>query len=271
MLREKSIKILEALAAFKYLNTWHLLRLKLANHRSNLNKPLKELLFHNMIWKQCFGVDPKQWRLNNFYYLKTKWKEFLCTNIWYSQEQILMPIWTSSIFIRDYFHRTNAIDFQIELYLYILKKWWKVLVFDRYFDHIWESKKGSLRAKTKLIFEDNSFFIPDAIIKLELDLKIKLFAFEIYNGLNTKRVLQQLHKHIISLQQWLVSISQNEKIGSRVLILFDSKVAMDAAVSRVSQDDIFIKFKNLFLFSYIDLIKFDFNSWQYFDQTRALL
>lgn len=175
------------------------------------------------------------------------------------------------MFIRDYYHRTNAIDFQIELFLYTIKKWWKVTVYDKYYDHIWNPKKGSLKAKTKITFYDGTYFIPDAIIMLNMGYKMKLYAFELYNGIQTKRVLQQLQKHKISLQQGLLSITLNQKIGSKVLIVFDSKVAMDAVINRMSKDNSFSNFKNLFLFSTIDLLKSDFNSWYYFDRTKGIL
>ena len=160
MLKEKSIKILESLAIFKFLNTSQLIKLWVAKHKPNLVSTYKELQLHNMIGKLTFGVHPKLWRLQNYYYLKPKWKNFLIEHLYYSETRIKMPIWTSSMFFRDYYHRTNAIDFQIELYLHVLKKWWKILLYDTYYDHTWSTKKNSpLKAKTKLyttpISQDN--------------------------------------------------------------------------------------------------------------------
>jgi len=59
MLKERSIKILESLAIFKFLNTTQLIRLKVAKHKPNLNNHFKELQLHNMIGKLSFGVHPK--------------------------------------------------------------------------------------------------------------------------------------------------------------------------------------------------------------------
>lgn len=262
MLKERSIKILEALAVFKFLNTSQFTRVGVTKHKPNLNKSFKELQLHNMIWKLSFWVHPKLWRLQNYYYLKQKWKIFLIESLQYNEKNIKMPIGTSSMFFRDYFHRTNAIDFQIELYLHVLKAWWEILLYDTYYDHTWSTKKNApLKAKTKLIFSNGAFFIPDAITKITLGGIVKIFTFEIYNWVDTKRVTQQLYKHLQSLQEWLPSIALNEKKGSKVLLLFDSKSCMDAVIDRISNDDSFLHFKNLFLFSDTVNMKSNFNSW----------
>ena len=272
MLKERSIKILEALSIFKFLNTSQLIRVGVAKHKPNLNRSYKELRLHNMIGKLTFWVDPKRWRLQNYYYLKPKWKRFLLENLQYNENNIKMPIGTSSMFFRDYYHRTNAIDFQIELYLYVLKQGWEILLYDTYYDHTWSTKKNApLKAKTKLIFNDGSFFIPDAITKLRLNGVIKIFTFEIYNGLDTKRVVQQLQKHLQSLQEWLPSIALDEKKGSKVLLLFDSTSCMNAVIDRVSWDDSFTHFKNLFLFSDTASMKSNFNSWCNYERERVEL
>ena len=272
MLKERSIKILEALSIFKFLNTSQLIRVGVAQYRANLNKAFKELQLHNMIWKLSFWVHPKLWRLQNYYYLKPKWKIFLVENLQYNEKSIKMPIGTSSMFFRDYYHRTNAIDFQIELYLHILKSWWEIFLYDTYYDHTWSTKKNApLRAKTKLIFNDGTFFIPDAITKVKLNNQIKIFTFEIYNWIDTKRVKQQLYKHVKSLQEWLPSIALDEKKGSKVLLLFDSTSCMNAVIGRVSKDTSFLNFKNLFLFSDTISMKSNFNSWCNYEREQVEL
>lgn len=124
-LQEKSLKILEVLAMFKFLNSSQLIRLGIAKHRPNLNRNYKELLSLNLIGKLSFWVHPKLWRLQNYYHLKPKAKNVLL-DIWYNENKIRIPLNTNSMFFRDYYHRTHAIDFQIEMYLYIIKSWWEI-------------------------------------------------------------------------------------------------------------------------------------------------
>ena len=89
ILKEKSIKILEILAIFKFLSTSQLLKLNIAQHKPNLVRPIKDLLFYNLIWKLTFGVDPKRWKLENIYYLKSKWVKFLQDELNYNEAQTI--------------------------------------------------------------------------------------------------------------------------------------------------------------------------------------
>ena len=98
-------------------------------------------------------------------------------------------------------------------------------------------------------------------MKLKVDDEMKIYTFEIYNGQDTKRVMQQLQKHILSLQEGLPSIALNEKKGSKVLLLFDSVACMIAVKYRVCSDSNFLNFKNLFLFSDTKTININFDSW----------
>jgi len=98
-------------------------------------------------------------------------------------------------------------------------------------------------------------------MKLRLDGEIKIYTFEIYNGQDTKRVMQQLQKHIQSLQEGLPSIVLDEKKGSKVLLLFDSSSCMRAVMARVCSESIFLNFKNLFLFCDTQTSNTHFDSW----------
>ncbi|MEN4052703.1 hypothetical protein [Sulfurimonas sp. NWX79] len=98
-------------------------------------------------------------------------------------------------------------------------------------------------------------------MKLKVDGEIKIYTFEIYNGQDTKRVMQQLQKHIRSLQEGLPSVTLNEKKGSKVLLLFDSTSCMRAVMDRVKSESVFMNFKNLFLFNDTQTLKTQFDSW----------
>jgi hypothetical protein len=98
-------------------------------------------------------------------------------------------------------------------------------------------------------------------MKLRVDDAIKIYTFEIYNGKDTKRVMQQLQKHIKSLQEGLPSVALNEKKGSKVLLLFDSTSCQRAVMKTVKSESVFVNFKNLFLFNDTQTLKTQFDSW----------
>jgi len=253
-LKEKSLKILEVLAIFKFLSTSQFITLKIAKYKSNIVSPLKELMFYNLIWKITFGVDPKKWKLENIYFLKAQGVKFLKEELFYKENKnIKYPIWTYKMFYRDYFHRLFTIEFHIQLFIYLVQNNWTIEVFDTYFDKVGSNRiDANLKAKTKLIFNDGTYFIPDAICLYKKNNKEHIFVFEFYRWMDTKRVINQLYKHLNSLSQWLPSKAFNKKIGSKVLVLFETKIAMQCLIKRFQIDAKFRNFDNLFIFNYLD-------------------
>jgi len=263
ILKEKSLKILEVLAIFKFLSTSQFLTLQISNNKSNLVRPIKDLLFYNFIGKLTFGVDPKKWKLENIYYLKNKWVRFLQEQLKYNDDTVIKyPIWTSSMFFRDYYHRLYTIQFHIKLFIYLVQNNWTIKTFDTYFDKIGSNRiDANLKAKTKLIFKDGSYFIPDAICLYEKANKPYIFTFEMYRGKDTKRVLKQFIKHLKALHEWLPSKVFNKKIGSKVLCLFNTREAMINVIKRFTQDSKFNNFDNLFIFNYLEWWDVSLNTW----------
>ena len=262
-LKEKSIKILEILAIFKFLSTSQIITLNIAKHKPNLVGPIKDLIFYNLIGKITFWVDPKKGKLENVYYLKIKWVKFLKDELNYDEDiKIKYPIWTNSLFFRDYFHRLYTIQFHIKLFIYLVQNNWTIRIFDTYFDKTWSNRiDANLKAKTKLIFKDGSYFIPDAICLYEKENKPYIVTFEIYRGKDTKRVLKQFIKHLNALSEWLPSKVFNKKIGSKVVALFDTKEAMISVIKRFRQDSKFHNFDNFFIFNYLEDWNLDMNTW----------
>jgi len=264
ILKEKSLQILEVLAIFKFLSTSQLLTLNIAKSKPKFNKPFHQLLSYDLVWRLTFWVDPKKWKLENIYYLKIKWVKFLQDELNYELDNktIKYPIWTNSMFFRDYFHRLSTIEFHIQLFIYLVQNSWTIKTFDTYFDKIGSNRvDANLRAKTKLIFNDGTYFIPDAICLYEKQNKPHIFTFEIYRGNDTKRVLKQFNNHLKALNQGLPSKVFNKKIGSKVFVLFDTINAMNSVIQRFSTDSKFRNFDNLFIFNYLDNWYLNMYNW----------
>jgi hypothetical protein len=292
MLKPRSIKVLESLALFKYLSVNQLIRLRVSLYPQSFTNVFKELILHNMVWVIRFGVDPKRWKIPNVYFLKENGVKFLVQEFNLKKESIKYPIGTSSMFFKDYYHRVSCIDFQIEMVLYLISKWWDIIYYSSYYDKIgsnrWCLKKnkpnskkyeelydGLLVSKCKLYFRDWSYFIPDGLMKYKIDWKVKIATLEMYNGNDTKRVVRQLLQHIESLKQWLPSLEFDVKIWSRVFVLFETKSAMVSLIELINRWEGVIKefkyFKEHFLFNYLDAMKEEFDSWIYFDGESALV
>lgn len=263
ILKDKSYKILEVLSIFKFLSTSQLILLKIANHKSNLVKPINDLILYNLIGKLSFWVHPKKWKLENIYYLKEKWVKLLMEQKNYDESTIIKyPIWTSNMFFRDYFHRIITIQFQIKLFIYIVQNNWTIKTFDTYFDKTWSNRvEANLKAKTKLIFNDGNYFIPDAICLYYKHLKPHIITFEYYRGKDTKRVLNQFNKHLKSLNEWLPSKVFNKKIGSKVICLFETKESMNSVIKRFQDDAKFQNFRYLFIFGCLESNDVDITSF----------
>jgi hypothetical protein len=278
MLKPRSIKVLESLALFKYLSVNQLIRLRVSLYPQSFTNVFKELALHNMIWVIRFGVDPKRWKIPNIYYLKDNGVKFLVQEFNLKKERIKYPIGTSSMFFKDYYHRVSCIDFQIEMVLYLISKWWEMMQYSSYFDKIgcnrwivknkklnlksknskgnfiWKlnTSRGSskkyeelydwtLTSKCKLYFRDWSYFIPDGLMMYRVDWNVKIATLEMYNGNDTKRVVRQLIQHIESLKQWLPSLEFDVKIWSRVFVLFESKSAMVSLIELINRWEWVIK------------------------------
>ena len=63
-----------------------------------------------------------------------------------------------------------------------------------------------------------------------------LFALEVYNGIDTKRVYAQLEKHLVALGEGRISELYGYPKAHRVLCVFETESALQAAVRRLCED-----------------------------------
>ena len=66
-----------------------------------------------------------------------------------------------------------------------------------------------------------------------------LFALEVYNGIDTKRVYAQLEKHLVALGEGRISELYGYPKAHRVLCVFETESALQAAVRRLCEDAAF--------------------------------
>ena len=139
---ESKLRILEALAVFKYLSTSQFIKLGIKKYASQLYPLYKELIQKKKpyISKVSFGVDPQQGRLEDIYFLTQNGVDFLVEQLEKNIENIKYPKNNNSLFARYYQHRKYCVDFHIQLRLEARKVGFLIPFFHYYFDKVGRTK-----------------------------------------------------------------------------------------------------------------------------------
>ena len=222
VLSASQTKILLSLARYKFLTTSQMLRLGISSRKSNLSvmlKPLKESK-RPFIGVMEFAFVPSKGRLQNFYYLKPKGKKLLMGSGMLTEADIRMPKGRTVMFTQDYFHRKYTIDCHISCDIAARERNIDIIHFDRYFDKTGNNRTGrNLQAKTKLEI-GNDYLIADGAILMEKGDVSRLFAFELYNDNNTKRICAQITKHLDGIRESSLCRNYGLEKGHRLLAVF---------------------------------------------------
>lgn len=266
---EKSLRILEALAIYKYLTISQMTMMGLGGekkYKTYLNTLLKKMRERKRPTIACikFAGTHKFQQREYVYYLTKYGVNDLILSSGLDKDEINYPIGTSSMYERDYSHRKCFIDTKIKLFEWAALQQIQVSFFESYYDYHGNSRSGTLRSKTsvQLSGQTSKRIIPDGIFALQVGNKMKLFALEIHLGRDTKRAMRQIANHIISLQSGSISIHYNLKIGNRVLYVFDNKNIMKSVISNfLKSKSIPNAYNDYFLFAYYEDILQNFENW----------
>ncbi|MGH1433802.1 MAG: hypothetical protein ACRBG0_05000 [Lewinella sp.] len=241
--------ILKALARYKFLTTSQMITLRISQRKSNLSvmlKPLKESK-RAFIGEMKFAFVPSKGRLENFYYLKPKGLKLLLESNIMEGQEVRIPKGRTVMFTQDYFHRKYTIDCHIACDLSAKQEGIQVLEFDRYFDKTGNNRTGkNLQARTKIKI-GREYLIADATLLLQKGDVTRLFAFELYNDRNTKRIIAQLQKHLEGVRDSSLCRNYSIEKGHRVLAVFSYPEVMKAVMERIKNQDLsdFILFSGL--------------------------
>lgn len=222
LLSPAQTKILLALARYKFLTTSQMITLGISNRRSNLSvmlKPLKESK-RALVGEMEFGFVPSKGRLENFYYLKPRGKKVILESGRLEEDEIKYPRGRNVMFTQDYFHRKYTIDCHIACDLAAKEQGFEVLAFDRYFDKVGNNRTGgNLQARTKIDI-DGDYIIADATLLLKKGDITRLYALELYNDRNVKRITAQIEKHLIGIRHSSLCKNYGIKKGHRLICVF---------------------------------------------------
>lgn len=264
-LKQKEEDALTFLAQYKFLSSSQFTLLGLYKNRgdvTNLLKPMAEQK-KPLIGVIKFPTDPTIGKLEYIYYLTKFGEKVLLEDLDYPQERI-KKVKSKPISTKDYFHRKSTIDFHIGLNQWLQNSRGEIKFLNYYFD-----KMGSFRDKDKKIREINKFylkdgksFIPDITVKFKVNNENFIFLFEQHNGKDTKRLLDQLHVHLLAIQEDVVSTKFKINKHNRVVVVCEEKSVKDSIIQRLQEINNFNNFYDFFIFKTNDELKEDFfNNW----------
>ncbi|AXX95730.1 hypothetical protein [Arcobacter ellisii] len=265
-LKQKESDTLVSLAKYKFLCSSQFTRLGLYKNKgdvTNLLKPMTEQK-KPLIGVIKFPTDPTIGKLEYIYYLTKFGEKVLLEDLDYPQEKI-KKVKSKPISTKDYFHRRATIDLHIGLNQWLQNNNGEIKFLNYYFD-----KVGTIKNKdNKSVIEINRFylengksFIPDISTKFRVNNENYIFLFEQHNGKDSKRLIDQLHIHLLAISQDVVSKKFKFNKSNRVAIVCEEKSVKDAVIQRLQKTDVFNTFHNFFIFKTNDELKEDFfNNW----------
>ena len=255
---------LRLLARYHYLTTKQLVALDFCASQTTA----AAIMARNMAGNRpfCRKVDyppsPVRGRLHSVYYLTKYGATRVIEELRLDPERVTYPKGKPPR-LQDYWHRLAMIDFQIEVDKFAQRHSAELGFFHTYFDKQGANRGtpqgGRLRALSKIEIGKEFYLIPDGVFLINApDGRQYLFAVEVYNGRDTKRVLRQLGKHAYLLDQGAVAAQYDLALPWRVLSIFEDKAAMKAVLNRAAALPELEAFTEYFAFSTLDMVRVDF-------------
>lgn len=266
-----NLEVLKLLNRYRFLTNPQFLRLGLVTKRNSVPRIMERFEFEKNphIGQKDFGFIAGRGRLHRLYYLQKRGAKLLAETLKLDEEEVAFEK-VKPPFLQDYFHRIATIDFHIELDTFAERMRCEVDFFHTYFDTEGANRgtppTGRLRRLTK-VKVGKYHLIPDAIFLLtDPQGKKHLFAVEVYNGHDTKRVVRQLQKHRLAQEEGAISLAYGLNMGYRVLLVFDQENALRSALQRVRETPDFAEMAPYFAFQSLDGVKQHFaQGWRFFD------
>ena len=264
-IKQKEEDALTFLAQYKFLSPSQFAKLGLYKNKRDVTNLLKPMTGQKkpLIDVIKFPTDPTIGKLEYIYYLTKFGEKVLLEDLDYPQERI-KKVKSKPISTKDYFHRKSTVNFHIGLNQWLQNSRGEIKFLNYYFD-----KMGSFRDKDKKIREINKFylkdgksFIPDITVKFKVNNENFIFLFEQHNGKDTKRLLDQLHVHLLAIQEDVVSTKFKINKHNRVVVVCEEKSVKDSIIQRLQEINNFNNFYEFFIFKTNDELKKDFfNNW----------
>lgn len=271
-LNKSETSLLESLALYKFLTNPQIEALGVKKGAPNVRTFTKQFMdkYPGIIERVSMGLQAQAGRIPHLYYLTPKGAQFVEETLEIDPENIKHPAPNAVAGFRDFAHRVSTIDFFISLRKWAEAQGFEVLFTDAYFDKTGANRgTEKLRAKTK-IDVGAGYIIPDGMAMIETNERKHLFALEVYNGQDTKRVIEQLEKHRVAISDGSPSMKYGFDRGNFVAVVFDSAESKNAVIKRMRENSNFQNFKDYFKFRAIADFKESFyDDWELFDGSKV--
>jgi hypothetical protein len=257
--------ILSSIAKYKYLTVSHFKTLKIGSSDRLIRENLKILRDRKLTEKMSFGTIPIKGRFQDLHFLTERGAKMLIESLDLEPEQVKHPSRASTFFKNDYLHRVSTIDLMISFNQWAEKNGYIIDLFDTYFDKVGSQRatETGVQSKTRFDLPNGKNISPDAVIKYEANGKNYLFCVEVYNGKDTKRVIEQVRKLAYATFEGIPSKKYDHNKTNRNLILFEFDDYKNHAIDRIKKDPYLSQFEGLekvFFFSSIEAQKVDFGA-----------
>lgn len=257
--------ILSSIAKYKYLTVNHFKALKIGSSDRLIRDNLKILRDRKLTEKMSFGTIPIKGRFQDLHFLTERGAKMLIESLDLEPEEVKHPSRASTFFKNDYLHRVSTIDLMISFNQWAEKNGYIVDLFDTYFDKVGSQRatETGVQSKTRFDLPNGKNISPDAVIKYEANGKNYLFCLEVYNGKDTKRVIEQIRKLTYATFEGIPSKKYNHNKTNRNLILFEFEDYKNYAIDRIKKDPYLSQFEGLekvLFFSSIEAQKLDFGA-----------
>jgi|GEM_PF-2621338 len=222
-LADSQLFILKALANYRFLTVSQMLALDYDISRTQIYSKIKLLREGTKPLVQTIdlGSLPGKGRLDVIYYL-SQHGALVLQDLGLELENINYPKRIRAL-STDYLHRISSVDFHVAASLWAKSEAIRLDKYESYYDDGKKGPKGKSVQRTHISF-GNKKFMPDAIFKFTTADDIsRLCCFELHNGVEVKRLMEQLEVYCEALQVRAIEDSYNYPHSARVLLVFEQE------------------------------------------------
>ncbi|HEY1032907.1 MAG TPA: hypothetical protein VGD89_14115 [Flavipsychrobacter sp.] len=162
---------------------------------------------------------------------------------------------TGNAVVRDYHHRHYYVTCIIAARQYLDRNNIKIEYQYSYYTKSGSNKAKNLTAKTTIPLAGKGYFVPDGVLKTAS----KLYLIELYNDYgNIRRVITSLHTHAQAISLSTPAVTFGIKDDPIILAVFTHYSTMKSVIKRLSENEDFAAFANLYYFTTLESVIADF-------------